>query len=63
MTPDIRLVPVFEKMDCFNRERVRDLCRANGLPTDDAYVVEFRRQAMWYQQRAAAARLQLSYGR
>jgi hypothetical protein len=60
--PSVDVVRLFEQLDCYSREHVRALCAANGLPTTDAYVVEFRRQAMWHQQRLAAARLGLSHG-
>ncbi len=48
---------LFNEIDGFSLKRIRDFCTANGLPTDDGYVMEFRRQAMLHHLRLATARL------
>ena len=45
------------EIDGFGLMRIREFCSANNLPTHDAYVMEFRRQAMMHHLRLATARL------
>jgi hypothetical protein len=51
---------LFNEIDGFGLKRIREFCASNGLPTDDGYVMEFRRQAMLHHLRLATARLRLS---